>query len=272
MRLFLLAVLALAACGDDSEVRKDGRASQADLFPRVDLTPSGCSSSSCVGCCQNGQCQPGTAPQACGYGGITCQTCGDNDKCQAGTCVPPKCDATSCPAGCCDSKGLCKSGTADDACGSAGGTCKACDTASEACFAGACKTKGSGSWKVTLVSLVVEGTSSWGGTCGMESSCDPYVVLTVGTTNPTTATSAIKADTNNPTWSQELLNAPEADLLAKFAVEVWDDDYGPDEAIGKCELKVTSADLTAGKIVQHCGSPIGGDTKVKDVTFSFKPL
>jgi hypothetical protein len=61
------------------------------------------------------------------------QACADcslfEETCNAvGQCVPvtPKCDATSCPAGCCDTSGTCQGGFLDNLCGDNGMSCQNC--------------------------------------------------------------------------------------------------------------------------------------------------
>lgn len=78
---------------------------------------------SCDGCCQNGQCLPGTAHDSCGQLGAPCQNC----TAQATTCTPERmcgCDPASCDGCCLD--GVCRSGDRKDACGSGGALCDAC--------------------------------------------------------------------------------------------------------------------------------------------------
>jgi hypothetical protein len=268
-RLLLVASLLVAACGD-SGPKQERQNPYPDFFPVGDLVPWGCSPASCAqGCCQGSVCTPGASTAACGYGGNPCSTCGPTQLCKDGTCQSSACDQTACPKGCCDTSGSCKPGTTDDACGGGGTTCKSCDSgASEVCLANKCAVKGSGSYSVTVVSATI--INSWGGICGLESSCDPYVILAVG---KTTGQSSIKADTNQPAWNNQLLNATAQEITTSFSIEVWDDDYGPDGKIAACSWKVTDADIAAGKVVQHCANPYdAADITVKDLTFTFQPL
>jgi hypothetical protein len=256
-RLFLVLTIAAGstACGGDDE-RRDGLTGR-DLFPQQWLDSGGCSVANCMGCCQNGQCQPGTANTACGYGGISCRPCTGGEQCKDGVCVTGgACGPASCPAGCCDPAGNCMGGGTVEACGMNGLACKTCDEATQVCLQGQCTAKGSGSYKITLVSALISGG------CGLGETCDPYVELTVG---GVTKTSATKGDTETPTWNQELMTAKESDILNGLGVKVMDEDWGPDDTVGTCTLKVTAADLAAGKLVQHCGD------RVKDLTFSFQP-
>ena len=58
-------------------------------------------------------------------------------------CGGSKCDAKSCPTGCCDSKNLCQPGTATSACGKAGAACSTCATG-QLCLANICGTGATG--------------------------------------------------------------------------------------------------------------------------------
>jgi hypothetical protein len=99
--------------------------------------------------------------------------------------------------------------------------------------------------------------------CGyLDGGCDPYVILTVGSTK---ATSAAISDNNSPSWNKEaLLTAKGSDIISGFNVEVWDSEVTMDSQIATCAPKVTDADLAAGKLVAACG------TTVKDLTFTFE--
>lgn len=58
-----------------------------------------------------------------------------------GVAPPPFCDASVCPAGCCDASGTCQSGNLANACGAYGTTCKSCQFD---CASGACTKEGVG--------------------------------------------------------------------------------------------------------------------------------
>jgi hypothetical protein len=272
MRHSLTFVLLFAAgCGSsEPNTPKPERTGKVDYFPsRLDGPATGCSPTTCMGCCSGTTCVSSPSVASCGYGGNPCQVCKGTQDCVDGSCSDQKkCDATTCKTGCCDDKGACQPGSTDAICGTAGGACAPCDTgAGEVCLAGKCGQKGTGSYSISLVGCHID-NSWWTGPCSMESSCDPYVILTVGATSKE---SSHKSDTNDPVWNEPLLNAAAADITKTFDIEVYDENYGPDTKIGVCSWKVTDADLTAGKIVQHCGSPMG-ETYVKDLTFTFKPI
>lgn len=265
--LGLCLVAALAGCGGDDTPAGDGpkKPPQTDLWPwLVDQgpPPTGCSPSTCSGCCQNNVCMPGNGTSACGYAGNPCNACTSGEQCQGGICIAstPKCDKTTCATGCCD-KGSCKQGNADDACGTDGEACKVCSS-DETCVAKACGPKGPAMYKVTLVSAKVTG-SAWI-VCGFAelSDCDLYVILKVGNV---TAQSSIKVDSQNPQWNEYLLTATESALTASFEVEVRDDDPIGSVQIGSCTPKVTSTELGAGQLKVDCGD-------AKELTFSFQKI
>ena len=263
--LTIVTVAVYAGCGDDGEPQDSGWL-WGDLFPPQGDGGSGsCSSANCAGCCMGTQCMGGTMQQACGYGGVPCQTCQSTETCQMGFCTPTStCDASSCPNGCCDSSNQCQSGDTDSACGTGGASCQSCSSSEVCSAAGSCIVKGSGSYQVVLVSAKI--TDKWT-VCGWsglypEAKCDPYVEITVGSS---TKTSSTQADTHSPTWNEPLLVASETDLTGQVKVRVMDEDTGPDETIGECYPKITSADLAAGQKVDNCGA------NVSDLTFDFKP-
>jgi len=267
MKLFIIAwsLVALAACGSDGTQNGDGsKPPTADLWPwLVDQgTPTGCSPSTCSGCCQNNLCLPGTGTSACGYAGNPCNVCNSGDQCQGGVCVPatPVCDKQSCPSGCCEN-GSCKQGNADTACGTGADPCKAYGT-DESCVGQTCTPKGPPMYKVTLVSAKVTG-SAWI-VCGFAelSDCDLYVILTVGNA---TAQSSVKVDTQNPVWNEYLLTALETSLTTNFEVEVRDDDPIGSVGIGSCTPKLTTTELAAGQLKVDCGD-------AKELTFSFQKI
>lgn len=203
----------------------------------------------------------GTDTTSCGFSGIPCQVCQTGSTCQMGICSAPKCDATSCSTGCCDSAGKCQQGNSDADCGTGGQTCQSC-TSSEVCTNNSCTAKGPAMYKVTLVSAKVTG-SSWV-VCGFAelSECDLYVNLKVGKAS---AQSSIKDNTNNPVWNEFMLAATEADLVKSFEVEVRDDDPIGSVQIGSCTPSVSTTDLAAGTHVSDCGD-------AKQVTWSFTKI
>jgi hypothetical protein len=263
----ILAVLALVTCGGETPAPSPERAGHKDLFPvwgdfvaPYDI-PTSCSPASCSGCCSGIECLAGNGTGACGTGGDPCQTCKTAELCQAGSCIPPKCDDTTC-AGCCDTASACKPGSTAGACGSKGVPCAACDT-DQVCADGFCAAKGPPMYKVTLVSAKVTG-SAWL-VCGFAelSDCDLYVILKVGTAS---AQSTTKSNTQSPVWNEYLLTATETALLASFNVEVRDDDSPLGSVkIGSCSPKLTAAQLSAGKLIVDCGD-------AKSVTFSFQKI
>jgi len=98
-----------------------------------------------TGCCSGSSCEPGTADTACGKDGDQCKVCGAGTTCQNGICVAPKCDATTCPNGCCDAvSGACVSPPTNAACGLKGDVCvicgagDSCDVATGTCVRKKC--------------------------------------------------------------------------------------------------------------------------------------
>ena len=108
------------------------------------------------GCCQDDQCQNGTATAACGKGGAHCTACSSTQACTSQSCT---CGAATCK-GCCDGA-TCRTGTTAAACGSGGYACKKCG-ATEGCVGGSCKSGGSCSAASCLGCC--EGTICKGGT------------------------------------------------------------------------------------------------------------
>lgn len=93
-----------------------------------------CTAASCAGCCDQGQCVRGGAPNACGAGGRACLDCGAST-CTAGECATAMCNPLSCPSGCC-AGATCLPGTDTAACGVGGRACVSCGAG--ACDAGTC--------------------------------------------------------------------------------------------------------------------------------------
>jgi hypothetical protein len=88
----------------------------------------------CDGCCQDGQCVPGTDHRSCGHSGRACQNC----TAQAMVCTASRecgCNPESC-AGCC-AAGVCQRGDRNDACGRSGTMCHSC-RAGYVCRQGVC--------------------------------------------------------------------------------------------------------------------------------------
>ncbi len=266
--LAVSALLAVAACGDDS-----GKDSGSTTYPDwgggntyLDTAPpSKCSAATCSGCCKAGAlgttCESGYLDNACGYGGAPCVMCSLQQKCKQGVCgTAQTCDSTSCSSGCCDSSNKCQTGASNTACGTGGVSCQACQSGYSCSSAQKCEKKGPLMYKVTLVSAAVTG-SSWI-VCGFAelSECDLYVILTVGNKK---ATSSVKTDTNKPTWNEYLLTETESALIKNFEVEVRDDDPIGSVQIGKCTPTITAATLKGGSLVTTCGD-------AKQLTFSFQ--
>ncbi|MBW2732282.1 MAG: hypothetical protein JRH20_07790, partial [Deltaproteobacteria bacterium] len=86
--------------------------------------------------------------------------------------------------------------------------------------------------------------------------CDPYTKVKLG--NDEETESSWIEDTETPVWDDAKIDVDRARLLSeKLHVEVWDNDDGigvnPDEELGRCDLSVTEADLSAGELITTCG-------------------
>ncbi|MBX3126910.1 MAG: hypothetical protein KF718_09345 [Polyangiaceae bacterium] len=129
------------ACGTGGQACEDCGPSGQGCVNSACMGPAPtCGPGNCGGCCTAaGQCQPGTSNAACGQAGASCQSCTASGT----TCTQPgnycaffpACGPFTCPAGCCDASGQCKSGQLDKSCGSAGQACKDCSATGQACAA-----------------------------------------------------------------------------------------------------------------------------------------
>jgi hypothetical protein len=72
-----------------------------------------CDYTSCAGCCKDNTCYPGTANDACGYGGLTCSVC-----VPTATCTNQACVRGTFLSGC-----ISPSATCSSACAALGATC-----------------------------------------------------------------------------------------------------------------------------------------------------
>ena len=92
----------------------------------------------CDGCCSNGQCFPGTSPDACGRDGDACIACTNGESCSGGACIASQCDSTNCN-GCCTANGECLAlnQQAEQACGQGGEACTSCQSGAT-CEQGTC--------------------------------------------------------------------------------------------------------------------------------------
>lgn len=105
-----------------------------DAGPGADgAAPDGCDG--CAGCCQDGVCQTGDEPSACGGGGAACESCQGSATCTDGKCSTT-CGPDNC-AGCCAADGTCSTAGSNAACGSGGAACTAC-AGSRTCDGGQC--------------------------------------------------------------------------------------------------------------------------------------
>jgi hypothetical protein len=88
-----------------------------------------CNAQNCSGCCDDfGVCRTSTDLDHCGHHGDHCATCPSSGyACNGGECiVAPTCNAQNC-SGCCDLNNECTQGIFNNACGSGGTACVACN-------------------------------------------------------------------------------------------------------------------------------------------------
>lgn len=136
----------------DADARQDGDArdgSDGDAADGADSNDSDvftCGSQTCKGCCDGNTCVDGIGDGQCGVGGAQCANClASQEVCfpsgngLGGTCgtIAPKCDATSCPTGCCFGD-QCLMGDIDAACGTGGKECTNCTVNGDRCSSQAC--------------------------------------------------------------------------------------------------------------------------------------
>ena len=128
-KAMMICILLLSAGCSDSDPQLDGGASEGGL--------GSCAAGTCKGCCQQGQCLPGTAATACGTLGFSCTACPGGYACsEGGVCAPDGSACKDCTSGCC-SGSACEPGTSVTACGAGGALCTTCGT-SQKCESGQC--------------------------------------------------------------------------------------------------------------------------------------
>lgn len=178
---------------------------------------------------------------------------------------PPPCGPATC-GGCCTPGGACLKGTSNAACGASGQSCTWCGD-DHTCQDGQCVAKAQATYQILLAAASLTG-GAWP-VC-FESSCDLYLVLSLGSKK---AQSSTVIDQNSATWSppELLLEETEPDLIgATLAGTLWDDDYGPDQTVGTCEVLVDSAALAAGQVALECYAGASSQTPTASVTLLLK--
>lgn len=124
-------------CGEGGSVCESCSGEQICTTDGECKAPPSCSPQSCDGCCKDGECKDGTAKAACGTGGAQCETCDiEGQTCEDGSCTAP-CSSQSCPNGCCNADGECKTVQNASYCGTGGTSCKSC-AENETCESGEC--------------------------------------------------------------------------------------------------------------------------------------
>jgi hypothetical protein len=86
----LLAALGLAGLDEVSAKKKRKKEHKKKKHKPPPSPPC---ATTCAGCCDNGSCKAGTAPAACGVGGVSCTACAAGEGCQDGECVKLPCGA-----------------------------------------------------------------------------------------------------------------------------------------------------------------------------------
>ncbi len=257
--ILIQCILLCAACGDDPPA-PDGQ-TQMDLFPTTDNhVTAPCNSTNCSTCCIETVCVDVVTRTACGFGGNPCKKCRPGEDCEEGKCLNLQCTQANCEDGCCDPNLGCQKGTTKEACGRGAITCQTCE-GEELCINGKCAPRESDTYKIILKSATLLQDTS----CGLWDDCDPKVELFIGDDTEASGTSEWLEDNYQPTWNEELLTAPAADILKRFMIKVQDDDELSDDLISECTWKITEDDLAFGSIINHCG------TDVQDLTFEFQP-
>jgi hypothetical protein len=252
----LAAALGVSGCGDDGG-NPNPPIDLGNLFPDAPQNPC----AGCQGCCQSGQCLPGTTISACGFGGLTCQTCNPTDQCLNGTCVPqqPSCSPSTCAQGCCNAQGSCVTPTDENNCGVGASACQKCATGEVCTAAGKCDTAAPKSYAVVVNSCEITKN------CDTIGKCDAYAEVALGDG------AVVKTPIVNdklPVWDFKLFDATDNELTTKkLKVRILDDEQWPlsSEEMGVCEISITAQALAAGSLTTSCGAD------VKDLKFSFTP-
>jgi hypothetical protein len=188
----------------------------------------------------------------------------DDDQDDPADAPPPKpqCDASNCDDGCCDDQGTCHRPPDLDHCGLGASSCDTCDAASEICKDGAsCQPRPPDHYSVILVSARVDDDD-----CGWTDTCDPYAKVELGTHQ---SESDSEEDDESPTWNHFCFKVTRAEILGSpLKVELWDEDsflrFG-DDKLDTCQITVSEADLSAGRLVSACGDS-------KDLTFKLSAV
>lgn len=148
------------------------------------------------------------------------------------------CDRRSC-GGCCAPAGECVETLSDERCGPPGEPCRACDAA-QRCepSTGKCERAQQHRYRITIVSAEIDGR------CGALDTCDPYALVSLGTLE---ARTDWIEDDMTPRWNHFCFSVTEDELAAQpLRVRILDDDdLIRDEAIGSCDLAITTRDISS---------------------------
>ncbi len=190
-----------------------------------------CDANNCDGCCDGDVCRTGTSDFACGAFGNLCLECADDEACGGGLCVVP--------GGC----------FSDEDCGQG-----------EVCVNGQCEAEGiapDSLWDVLVLDAVVLRDPPRGG-WDVFDEADPYVEVTVNSTQETGRTSTIE-DTLTPDWGEVVLEFVRADNLQAGGLTMTmldEDSISRDEVMGNCGVSVNNADVFGGQVQTACSRDV----------------
>lgn len=213
-----------------------------------------CSNCLFTQCCLNGACVEGNLPQQCGSHGNPCGVC-PGGPCINGACAQQNCNAITCSTGCC-STGGCVSPPNERACGVNGDPCQAC-APDQICDRGRCMGTIAASYEVSLASALISSDNCEEPIFGEE--CDLIVTVTIGSRadiySSDGAPRSAWEDNNHPVWNYYLFTASSWELsnhLLKISIS--DEDPGPDDEVGNCQMSASDEDLISGAISGPCGN------------------
>lgn len=158
--------------------------------------------------------------------------------------LPESCDE-SC-AGCCDGD-VCRSGTADDACGFAGAACFDCGARGYCDAEGipTCEIDAATRWDLLVISGKLPATNEDGGSWDVSGGPPDAFVRAFFNDAKVGETSNI-SDTLEPAWNEVLVENMRADEIDRLYIEVIDSDLIGDDLISACNLPPFAFDIFDG--------------------------
>lgn len=187
-----------------------------------------CGPQSCGGCCFNGACQPGNAPNACGKGGEECAACQTNYTCGSGVC-------TGCE------------------------TNLECPGAEEVCVANQCVSAYGRTFQVLLGAMELP-TSNNGADWDFGGGApDPFVLFQKN--GQTVCTSITKNDTFTPTWNGVLCEIILDQNTTTIAFDMYDEDTSAHDPVEKIATDSAATTIQFVKGYGFAGVPAGGRVK-----------